>query len=432
MLSRLRLFFFNVYKGNHKDIAPYILLKMLQNAILAGGTWPRSRPSQGYTPRSSYRWNFAQSLGKSFSSSAKERMFGFKETKVNTGKQQNGIEAPKLTYDLLSSGTPSSHSSEHEALFSEEFLGVSFDSSTSFGDMFESFDTVSDVSSLSICTDTDRLEKCLADLTPRKISIDCAIGGFNTKQNSTNCVFDYDFCNGSLHGSFGNISLCAIDTTWTYGIRDLRSETNLQKLKEHIITGQQYKDQNANYLHVKDCKIKKRLSRSESDLSEKCRDILIPLNAGHITYQRDLPPKQPRQRYKVFSSKEELEPDFEAMSLDYYESLCYLRRKDIESCRVTGAGVKNGTVGKRAVFYIFTEKEKGDHLKIYISGPRLVPPEYQLATLTECFYSVSYLPERVGWYRICVLWRGRHVTGSPFHALMLLPKRKIWFQMDEL
>lgn len=423
--------------GNHLDTTA--LLDMLQNAILAGGTWPRVRPSQSYKHKPSNHWKFPQRLeksGRNYSSNKQvlDKEIGVYLDNKNEAAHGGGIEAPKLTYDLLSSGPSSSQSSEHEALFSEEYLGVSFDSCTSFGDMFESFDTVSDVSNLSLCTDADRMEKCLADLRPRKISIDSASDGYSSKRNncSRNCVFDYDFRNGSLRGSFSNVSLCAIDTSWTYGIRDLRSETQLQKLKEHIISGQQYKDQNANYLQVKDRYVSNRISRSESDLFNKYQDILIPLNAGHITYQKGLPSRQPRPRFKVFSSKDELEPDFEAMSLDYYESLCYLRRKDIESCRVTGAGIKHGTVGKRVTFYIFTEKDKGQNLRIYITGPRLVPPEYTVTTLTDCFYSISYFPDRVGWYCISVLWRGKHVCGSPFHVMMLLPKRKIWFKMNEL
>ena len=412
---------------------------MLQNAILAGGTWPRARPNQNNVNKPSNRWNIPTCLKRSSRNHTNNQTVAVNELGVDLKYDKEahyypGIEAPQLTYDLLSSGPSSSQSSEREALCSEECLGVSFDSCTSFGDIFESFDTVSDVSSLSLYTNADRVEKCLADLKPRKISVDSAMDGYGRKYStdSQNCVFDYNFGNGSLRGSFSNVSLCAIDTSWTYGIRDLRSETNLQKLKEHIMSGQQYKDENANHLQVKERKLCNRLSRSESDLREINRDILIPLNAGQIIYQKGLPPRQPRPRFKVFSSKEEIESNFEAMSLDYYESLCYLRRKDIESCRVTGAGVKNGTVGKRVTFYIFTEKDKGDSLKIYIKGPRLIPPEYSVTTLTDCFYSVSYFPDRVGWYRISVLWRGKHVSGSPFHVLMLLPKKKIWFQMNEL
>ena len=414
---------------------------MLHNAILAGGTWPRSRPSQSSnTHEPTNRWNVPQRSQKPSEKHLYNRKVVINEVEADLGYddghicQENApnIETPKFTYDLLSEPS-SSESDEHGPLFSEDFLGVSFDSCNSYGDIFESFDTVSEVSTLSLNTDADRLERCLAGLRPRKISVDSTVENFftRTRSDSQNCIFDYNFKNGSLHGSFSNVSLCAMDTSWTYGIRDLRSETNLQKLKEHIITGQLHKDQNANHLDVADRK-RNRLSRSESDLCEKHRDILLPLNIGHITYDKGLPKRQPRPRFKVFSSKEDLEPHFEAMSLDYYESLCYLRRKDIESCRVTGSGVKNGTAGKKTTFYIFTEKDKGDSLKIYITGPRLVPPEHEVTTLTDCFYSVSYLPERVGWYCISVLWRGKHVPGSPFRVVMLLPKRKIWFKMNEL
>ena len=415
---------------------------MLQNAILAGGTWPRSGSSQKNASREPVnRWHVPQRLRKPSKHCMSNRKvviheddgnFSFIE-EDNVQENTRNIEAPTLTYDLLSSETSSNQSSENDPLFSEDYLGVSFDSCTSYGDIFGSFDTVSEVSSLSVCTDADRVERCLADLRPRMISIDSTIDGYSIKsrKDSLNCIFDYRFENGSLHGSFSNVSLCAIDTSWTYGLRDLRSETNLHRLKEHIIFGEQNKELNNNYLKVKDKRIN-RLSRSESDLSEKCRDVLIPLNAGSIAYDKGRPSTQPRQRYKVFSSKEELEADYRSVSLDYHESLCYLRQKDIESCRVTGPGVKNGVAGKKATFYIFTEKDKQENLKIYIKGPRLVPPEHELTTLTECFYSISYFPERVGSYCISVLWRGKHVSGSPFRIVMLLPKRKVWFKMEEI
>lgn len=413
---------------------------MLQNAILAGGTWPRSRSNQNNKHEPSNHWNISHRLQKPAKHYVNNRKVVIHEEDTDFGfidcgdaeQSKNNIEAPMLTYDLLSSGPSSSQSSEHDLLFSDDYLGVSFDSCTSYGDIFGSFDTVSAVSNLSLYTDADQVEKCLADLRPRKISVDSTgVGYFDkSRRDSQNCIFDYNFENGSLHGSFSNVSMCAVDSSWTYGIRDLRSETHLHKLKEHIISGQRNKDQNENYLRVNQRKLN-RLSKSESDLCEKSRDVLIPLSAGHITYERTSATRQPRPKRKVFSSKEELEPDYEAMSLNYHESLCFLRRKDIESCRVTGPGVQNGTAGKKATFYIFTEKDKQENLKIYITGPRLVPPDHEITTLTDCFYSVSYFPDRVGSYCISVLWRGKHVPGSPFHVVMLLQKRKVWFKMNE-
>ena len=418
---------------------------MLNNAILAGGTWPRSRPrpSKG-TRKTQHQWNIPCcpqeparcqcDYERVFSSEKQEDDSTDKQVKTGRvgaeiGQNHLTVETPKLTYDLLKCDSPVIPSRRSNHLLSEDFHGASFDSCNSFGDIFDSFDTVTEASNLSLYPDADQVERGLADLKPRKISADSY--GDLCSSNSQCCVLDYKFRNGSLRGSFGNVSLCALEAPRAFGVRDLRSETNLTMLKEHIISGQQYRDENANYLRLDDHK-RNRLSRSESSLTDRFRDILIPLNSGYIAYEKRLHQRKPRTRYKVFSSKEEIQTDFEAFAMGYQGSLSYLKQRDIESCRVTGPGVNNGTAGRRTTFYIFTEKDKKEYLKIYIIGPRLVPPKHEVATLTDCFYSVSYLPERVGWYSINVLWHGKHVIGSPFRVLMLLPKQKVWFKMDEI
>ena len=433
---------------------------MLQNAILSG-TWPRIRANNSKNVQHpSARSPLNENLDKRSKKCENRIKIFIKTTKTVEGSQTSDNEkingknnqkladssahsykAPKLTYDLVTADNSAVHSSfddEAESLFakqallSEEYIGFSFDSTTSLGgDVFDSFDSISDVSDPSLNTEADQLERCLADIRPRKISVESIPERdvYTHLRPSSNCIFDYNFPNGSLHRSFSNVSL-AVEPPRAYGVRDLRSETNLNQLKEHIICGQRYKDENSNFLGSKPRNAPNRLSKSETNIKQALCDILIPLNSGNIVYESHVPRRKPRNKAKIFASREELESDFEAMSLDYYESLCYLKQKDVDACRVAGPGIKNGTAGKLSTFYLFTDKDNTKHLKVFVTGPRLVPPKLEVKCLAECFYSVSYLPDRVGWYYINVLWRGKHVKGSPFHVVMLLPKKKVWFKRD--
>ncbi len=334
---------------------------------------------------------------------------------------------------------------------SDDFLGVSIDSNASSVDVFESFDTVSQISTLSQFSESEKIEKCFpTDLSIVKASqnADNLIDN-NEAQLLLNCPYDktyYDF----IHGSFSDVSLSEPkDRFRAFGIRDLKSETNLSDLKEHILCAERNKDPAAviskwsvtaegrdrfgTTVLKKDpsCGAASKelavFEKREKSKSPRAGDLLISLSAGYTFIDKSQ--KEPRNRSKVFSSLQSI--DNEGMTMSYIDSLRYIKQRDVETCRASGPGLKDGIAGKKTTFYIFSDKDNAKLLKVYVTGPRLVPPKMEFACLAEGFYSVSYWPERVGWYVVNVLWKGKHISGSPFHVLMLLPKRKVWIKRSD-
>ncbi len=307
---------------------------------------------------------------------------------------------------------------------SQDCLGVSVDSTVS--SVFESFETVSEISTLSQGSDGERIEKCFSDLlSATKVCQDVAADNLTVyndaaNQNGTTNNQNNRLCYaGFAHGSFQDVSLAELNCGW-YGIRDLKSETSLNNLKEHILCAERNREPSSKQPIVDGCGI-------TGNLGSPFRDKLISLSSGYI-FSQNLPEKPTkvaaRKKSKIFASLQEIDKD--SMTSCYFDSLRYLKQKDVESCRASGPGLKHGTVGQRATFYIFSDKDNSKLLKVYISGPRMMPPKNELNCLAEGFYSVTYWPDRVGWYTVNILWRAKHIAGSPYQVLMLLPKRQVW------
>eukprot|EP00794_Sanderia_malayensis_P003182 gene3183-3653_t len=330
----------------------------------------------------------------------------------------------------------------------EEFFGFSVDSNVSSFDVFESFDTVSVLSFVSQLSDSERIEKkCHVNneinttAVSVKLSHDDAdnLRVHNSNEESVlldNAPFDSSSYYGFIRGSFGDVSPLTKPRNHqqfrTYGIRDLKSETNLSDLKEHILCAEQNKGPRALTPNRRFSAFAQQRGQLLT-VTPPRGDLLLSLSSGYISYERFHERKycsNNKNHSKIFSSLQNI--DSNTMALSYIDSVKFLKQKDAEACRASGPGLKDGIAGEKTTFYIFTDKDNLRMLKVYITGPRLTPPNIEFSCLVEGFYSVSYLPDRVGWYYVNVLWKGRHVPGSPFHVLMLLPKRKVWIKHSDL
>lgn len=305
-----------------------------------------------------------------------------------------------------------------QAKITDSFAGSSLDwsSSPTPTDVFESFDTVSEISALSQFSDGEKIEKCFSDLAPCAAFEEVHAYDLVFPDSASKNFLDPGF----LHGSFTNVSLCEPSFRFrSYGVRDLKSETSLNSLKEHILTAQRNKQPGEG-----DHCSKTILTARPEHSSGLLHDRIIPLNSGYIVYKDTINNRASVNRDKIFSSSSDIDND--TATMNYFHSLQYLKQKDVESCRASGPGLQDGTAGDKVTFYVFTDKDNYKLLKVLLTGPRLVPPTSEVTSLAEGFYAVTYWPDRVGWYVINVLWRGRHISGSPFQVLMLLPKRNIW------
>ena len=99
---------------------------------------------------------------------------------------------------------------------------------------------------------------------------------------------------------------------------------------------------------------------------------------------------------------------------------------DEQTCRASGKGLRQATVGEPSEFYISTGPGHSDSLNISVSFSGFCIPDAELMCIQNNNYLLTYWPERVGNYVIEVNWKGKRARGSPFHVKALLPKSNIW------
>ena len=125
----------------------------------------------------------------------------------------------------------------------------------------------------------------------------------------------------------------------------------------------------------------------------------------------------------VIARKSDSSTDRSSSKLEFWD---WIDDDFIGPFRICGRGLTKPVVGELSNFYIFTEQDCSDHLKVFIAGPGMYPPKLEFDCLTDTFYRIVYWPERVGHYTIHVKWKGWHVQNSPFKVTALLPKCIVW------
>ncbi|KAG9509134.1 Filamin-A, partial [Fragariocoptes setiger] len=76
-----------------------------------------------------------------------------------------------------------------------------------------------------------------------------------------------------------------------------------------------------------------------------------------------------------------------------------------------GPGLKGGKLGEECKFKL-KGTDGGLALSFHIEGPS--KPMFETMAGKDCL-EVSYVPLVPGDYKLCLMWYGKHIEGSPFH-----------------
>ncbi|CAF0978621.1 unnamed protein product [Adineta ricciae] len=87
---------------------------------------------------------------------------------------------------------------------------------------------------------------------------------------------------------------------------------------------------------------------------------------------------------------------------------------DASKVRAYGPGLSQGTVNKPADFTVDTRGAGNGQLGVTVEGPSESKIDYQDNNDGSC--RVTYHPTAPGNYNINILYEGKHIAGSPFHA----------------
>lgn len=85
-----------------------------------------------------------------------------------------------------------------------------------------------------------------------------------------------------------------------------------------------------------------------------------------------------------------------------------------EECTVHGEGLERGTKNQECSFEVISTYNDLFYLQVHVKEGLKGEVSTEVECLKEGVYKVSYKPKTSGSITVEIMWRGKHLNGSPF------------------